>query len=190
VNDFQPSQINFENELSITLLKHRHFFPSVPLVLEDEGKLIGRIYLSADFYHKMVHSPRIFLERELAERIRITSDDYFGHAWPIYLKIHGNRAKDKFSAFALDSLTRIKKRLGGERYKYIHQLFKQALEQLFENGRSEGFDEGVRILLEEYYDPMYRYQLQKKPVEILFRGKEQEVLEWVEDYLAKKESES
>jgi tRNA 2-selenouridine synthase len=181
VNDFQPSQINFENELSIALLKHRHRYPSVPLVLEDEGKMIGRNYLTVDFYNKMVHSPRIFLQRDLEQRIRITSDDYFGHAWPIYQDIHGIHAKDKFTSYALDSLSRIKKRLGADRYNHIHLIFTRALEQLFDSGRNAGFDEGVRILLEEYYDPMYRYQLEKKPVEVIFSGDEQAILEWARE---------
>lgn len=183
VNDFQPSQINFENQLSIALLKHRHLYPGVPVALEDEGKLIGRVYLPPGFYDKMVHSPRIFLERELEERIRITSDDYFGQAWPLYQDTHGDEAKELFSGFALDNLARIKKRLGGDRYQKVHSLFTQALERLFASGQSDGFDEGVRILLEEYYDPMYRYQLQKKPVEVIFSGNEQAILQWADDNL-------
>ena len=181
VNDFQPTQINFENALSISLLKHRHHFPEVPIALEDEGKLIGRLYLPSDFYNKMSHSPRIFLERALAERIRITSDDYFGHAWPIYQRVHGDLAKEKFTAFTLGNLDRIKKRLGGERHLKIRHSFKAAMERLFESGSSEGFDEGVGILLQEYYDPMYRYQLQKKPVEVIFSGNEQAILQWAQE---------
>ncbi len=181
VNDFQPTQINFENSLSVNLLKHRHHFPEVPLVLEDEGKLIGRLYLPPDFYHKMIHSPRIFLERKLEERIRMTADDYFGSAWPIYQRVHGEQAEEKFSAFTLDNLDRIKKRLGGARHAKIKHLFTEALERLFAHDNSEGFDEGVRILLEEYYDPMYRYQLQKKPVEVIFRGDEQAILQWTRE---------
>ncbi|MFH7098013.1 tRNA 2-selenouridine(34) synthase MnmH, partial [Klebsiella pneumoniae] len=34
-------------------------------------------------------------------------------------------------------------------------------------------------LLEEYYDPMYRYQLGKKAGKILFRGSWQEVAAWL-----------
>lgn len=178
VNDYQPSQINFENELSILLMKHRHSHQGVPLVLEDEGKLIGRIYLTPEFYEKMAHSPRIFLQRELEERIRITSDDYFALAWPIYQQVHGKQAKDKFSSFALDNLARIKKRLGGERYQHIKASFIKALDQLFDSGSATGFDEGVRILLEDYYDPMYRYQLEKKPVDVIFSGDEPSILQW------------
>ena len=182
-NDYQPTQINFENALSIALLKHRHRHPDPAVMLEDEGKLIGRVYLPPEFYHKMEHSPRVFLERDLQARVRLTSYDYFGHAWPKYQQAHGDEARDRFSAFALDSLARIRKRLGDERYRKIQGIFSEALEQLFDSGKNEGFDEGVRILLEEYYDPMYRYQLSKKPVDILFRGDENEIIAWTEQKL-------
>jgi tRNA 2-selenouridine synthase len=34
-------------------------------------------------------------------------------------------------------------------------------------------------LLEEYYDPMYRYQLEKKAEKIVFRGNGPEVAAWL-----------
>ncbi|EIV1262676.1 hypothetical protein L7D02_004927 [Escherichia coli] len=34
-------------------------------------------------------------------------------------------------------------------------------------------------LLKEYYDPMYRYQLEKKAEKVVFRGEWAEVAEWV-----------
>ena len=37
-------------------------------------------------------------------------------------------------------------------------------------------------LLEEYYDPMYRYQLAKKAEKVVFRGEWAEVAEWVKTY--------
>ncbi len=181
VHDYQPTQINFENALSIALLKHRERRPATPLMLEDEGKLIGRLYLPPVFYQRMVEAPRVFLQCELDDRVRMTSDDYFGHAWPIYQQAYGDKAQQNFSAFALDNLARIRNRLGNERYQKVHDLFTQALQRLFAEGNSEGFDPGVRILLEEYYDPMYRYQLKKKPREVVFSGDEAAILQWAEN---------
>ena len=34
-------------------------------------------------------------------------------------------------------------------------------------------------LLNEYYDPMYRYQLEKKAAKIVFRGTWQDVADWL-----------
>jgi tRNA 2-selenouridine synthase len=190
VNDYQPSQIDFENALSIALLQHHHRHPGCSLMLEDEGRLIGRLYLPPEFYQRMIDSPRVFLERDIEDRVRITSDDYFGHAWPLYQATHGDQARDRFCAFALENLARIQKRLGGERYHKIHHSFDDALERLFEQGDGRGFDEGVQILLEEYYDPMYRYQLQKKPRDTIFSGDEQAILEWAQQNMGVSEREN
>lgn len=183
VNDFQPSPINFENKLSIDCLKYRYQHPSSGLLLEDEGKLIGRLIIPASFHQKMVVSPRIFLQREIEERVSIIREDYISSSWPLYQQQHGEQAEHFFSAFVLDNLTRIKKRLGAERYKKIHRIFSSALKHLFDSGRSELFDEGIQLLLVEYYDPMYQYQLKKKPVEVIFRGTEADILSWVDEHL-------
>jgi tRNA 2-selenouridine synthase len=178
VNDQQPTQINFENQLSIACLKHRHHHPQIPLLFEDEGKMIGRVITPKDFYKKMEVSPRIFLQRPTAQRVAIIREDYIEHNWPQYQRQHTTQAEAEFSRFVLDNLARIKNRLGGERYQIIHQLFSDALSLLFNHGDSTGFDEGILMLLEEYYDPMYQYQLKKKPVDVIFSGEEAEILQW------------
>jgi len=183
VNDFQPTTINWENQLSIACLKYRHQYPSSGLLLEDEGKLIGRAIIPTEFHKKMVVSPRIFLERSMLERVSIIREDYISSNWPLYQQHHGQDAQQVFSSFVLDNLTRIKKRLGAERYKIIHGIFSKALTHLFDTGQSELFDEGIQLLLVDYYDPMYQYQLKKKPVDVIYRGTEPEILEWVEDHL-------
>ncbi len=182
-NDFQPTQINWENQLSIACLKHRHYFPKSGLLLEDEGKRIGRLFMSADFYKKMTLSPFIFLERELEQRVAIIQEDYFTESWPLYQQQFQDTAAEEFSSFLLGALLRIKKRLGGTRYKKIHASFSLALDHLFSTGKSDLFAEGIQLLLQEYYDPMYLYQLQKKKSKILFRGTEPEILAWVDEYL-------
>ena len=78
---------------------------------------------------------------------------------------------------------RIKTRLGGIRYKKIHTSFTLALNHLFATGECDLFNEGIHLLLVEYYDPMYQYQLQKKQPEVLFRGTEPEILAWAAEHL-------
>ncbi|MFW5444518.1 MAG: tRNA 2-selenouridine(34) synthase MnmH [Methylococcaceae bacterium] len=183
LNDFQPTQINWENQLSIACLKYRHHFPSSGLLLEDEGKRIGRNIIPDAFYKKMEDSPSIFLECELEHRIVIIREDYISSNWPLYQQQYQQLANEKFSSFVLDNLARIKKRLGGVRYKEINASFTLALEHLFETGESHLFDQGISRLLLEYYDPMYQYQLQQQQEDILFRGTEPEILAWVDDHL-------
>ncbi len=183
VNDFQPTTINWENQLSIQCLKFRYQNPGTGLLLEDEGKLIGRALIPDSFHQKMTKSPRIFLNRAMEERIAIIREDYISDSWPLYQQRYVEHAEQYFSAFVLDNLTRIRKRLGGNRFKIIHEIFSTALKHLFENGQSEFFDDGIKLLLEEYYDPMYEYQLKKKPVEVIFKGTEAEIIAWTKDNL-------
>ncbi len=176
--DFQPTQINWENQFSIDCLKHQYHHPSSGLVLEDEGKFIGRITLPPTLYKKMEQSPRIFLERDLEQRVQIICEEYISDNWPLYQRHYHEKAHEMFSSFVLDNLFRIKNRLGGTRYTQIKALFKQGLNHLFDSGQSHVFKEGIRLLLAEYYDPMYRYQLKKKPVKLTFQGSETEILDW------------
>lgn len=184
VNDFQPTPINWENELSIACLKYRHRFPTYSVLLEDEGRMIGRNTIPDSFHQKMVNSPRVFLTRELDERVSIIRQDYISENWPIYQLNYGIEAEKYFSAFVLDNLGRIKNRLGSERHTKIHGIFSHALTELYSTGSSEEFDEGIRLLLVEYYDPMYQYQLNKKPVDVIFKGTESDILDWVKNNMS------
>ena len=183
VNDFQPTQINWENQLSIFCIKYRHCNPKSGLLLEDESKRIGRLFIPDNFYKKMTLSPFIFLERELEQRVAIIQEDYFSSIWPLYQLQYKNVASEKFSVFLLGGLLRIKKRLGGVLYKKIHVSFTLALEHLFATGKSDLFAEGIQLLLLDYYDPMYQYQLQNKQQTVLFRGTESEILTWIDEHL-------
>lgn len=183
VNDFQPTQINWENQLSIACLQYLHHHPQSGLLLEDEGKRIGRNILPDNLHTKMAHAPYIFLERELDQRVVIIRNDYWTSSWPLYQQQFRDAAAEKFSAFLLGSLARIQKRLGGVLYQKTNASFSLALEHFFGTGESHLFDEGVRLLLLEYYDPMYLYQLKNKQREILFRGTESEILAWVDEHL-------
>lgn len=183
VNDFQPTQINWENQLSIACLKYRHQLPGTGLLLEDESKRIGRNILPDSFYMQMQQAPSIFLERELEQRVAIIRDDYFTSSWPLYQQQYQEAAAEKFSAFMLGSLARIKKRLGGVLYQQINASFTLALTHLFATGETHLFDEGVHLLLTQYYDPMYQYQLKNKQRKQLFSGTESEILAWVDEHL-------
>ena len=183
VLDDQPTQINWENQLSIACLKHRHQYPKTRLLLEDEGKRIGRLIMPEGFNEKMTQSPSIFLERKLEQRVTIILEDYISKNWPIYQQQYQEAANEKFSSFVLDNLARIERRLGGIRYQKIKTSFTLALNHLFTTGENHLFEEGIHLLLVEYYDPMYQYQLQKKPSKILFSGTETDILAWVNEHL-------
>ena len=45
-----------------------------------------------------------------------------------------------------------------------------------------GFRKPIQSLLEDYYDPMYDYQMSQRKGEVLFHGNMQELVKWAEDY--------
>lgn len=178
----QPSQIGWENSLSIALLKHRETRPSeCSVVLEDEGRLIGRLSVPAQLQERMKQSTLIVLQRSMDERIALIREDYIEHQWPQYQSSFADLAQEKFSEYVLGNLYRIRKRLGGVRHQHLEKVFTQALEKLQLNNDASGFDEGIQFLLHEYYDPMYHYQLGKRQGQVAFTGSEEEILGWFDN---------
>lgn len=176
----QPSQIDFENTISISLLKmtqssHANIF------LEDEGKLIGRINLPLSLRQAMQRSPRIILTAPLGERISRIVNDYVIYNYAELLERHEpESAQRQFGEFIVSNLWRIRKRLGGVMHQKIESSFQFALNEFFRTGHADFFRPGVQMLLTDYYDPMYLYQQSQRRDKILFSGDRQALSEWVE----------
>ncbi len=181
--DRQPSTVDWENAVSVEMLRHRAHFPEQVLFVEDEGRLIGRVNMPDNLYAALLRSPRAILRASLEQRVELIREDYVQYAWPAYEQAHGDQAREQFSCYVLDNLARIRKRLGGERYSRVRSQFEAALERFFDLGEADGFSAGIRLLLEEYYDPMYRYQKSIKQPEIVFEGSDIELLEWAKTVL-------
>ncbi|MBK1886425.1 MULTISPECIES: tRNA 2-selenouridine(34) synthase MnmH [Marinobacter] len=174
----QPSQIDFENRLAIALLKARHLKDG-PIYLEDESRLVGRCALPEALKERMARTPLLILEESLEDRTRIIREDYVEHMASNYIKRDGEEAGWlNFRDYLLGSLERISKRLGGERYRQLRNVMEQALEQQEHNGTLEGHNAWIQPLLQDYYDPMYDYQLGQKKGEILVRGDSRALLKW------------
>ena len=177
----QPSQIAFENALSIDLLKQRHQH-SLPVFMEDEGRLIGQIAITPEMRNAMTEQyPIAILNTPMEERVAIGVKDYITDLMPHYQEQHTEHAHDIFSEKILFNLGRIQKRLGGELHKTLHTQLSDAL-TTFKNGDDSGFYAPIETLLRQYYDPMYDYQLKKREGRILMRGNKKELQEWAEQY--------
>jgi len=188
-NDSQPSSIDWENAVSIEFIKHRLRFPRSAVFVEDEGRRIGRVSMADGLFSALLQAPRAILQVDIEARVRLIGEDYILHSWPAYRLAYGDSAVAEFSGFVLDNLLRIRKRLGGDTYKQVRQCFDQALKLLFADGSVDGFYDGIRILLEQYYDPMYRYQIDRKQPRIIFEGPEAEFLQWAAHYSATRPAE-
>ena len=176
--DTQPSNIDWENAVSVGFLKHRHNSPNSTLFVEDESKLIGRVCMPKNVEMMCKSNQLVLLNESMAKRVEMTKEDYIDNLWPEYQRLFKDSAPENFKQYVLGSLSKIKKRLGGVRYKEMHLIFDKALNNLFSNGDSELFSEGILILLRDYYDPMYAYQRSKREGKIVFQGNRDEVIEW------------
>ncbi|RLV58291.1 tRNA 2-selenouridine(34) synthase MnmH [Parashewanella curva] len=175
----QPTQINFENALAVKLLKHQaKDFPF--LLLEDESHLIGRSSIPRNFYLAMQQAPIIVLEDSHEQRLQRLLNEYVidMHAGFVdHLGLESGTAA--FEDYLLTSIDKIKKRLGGKSHANIVKLIINALNaQQNQNTMSEHLA-WINVLLTQYYDPMYEYQLSKKANRILLKGSKKSLSEWI-----------
>lgn len=175
----QPSQIDFENRLSIALLKHL-YKGNEPLLLEDESRNIGSRHLPPVLYERMATAKLILLEATLDERIENSIQEYVYGALQEYQAAHGEAEGFKlWSEYALNSLDRIRKRLGGERHKQMRGMLESAISHLKKTGDANLHANWIKILLTDYYDPMYDYQIKNKIERIIFSGSSKEIIDYL-----------
>jgi len=170
----QPTQINFENKLSIELMKS-----SESIVLEDEGANIGSVQIPKNFFNKMSLSPLVLLEAAIEERIKISLEDYVENMLKRYINLDPLTASNNFSNYWEQSLDKIQKRIGLKRYHDLKNDLNLALRNFLNNNDNSHFIGIIEKLLTEYYDPMYSYQISKKKDRIIFSGNFQEVKEFL-----------
>lgn len=169
----QPPQIDVENKLAIELLKQREVqgIDSCKLLLEDEGGNIGSRRIPDHLLHAMQQAPLVMLEAPLQERVGIVFDEYIVAARAEYGQLLGEEAGfEAWSRWLQASMDRIRKRLGGQRHQELRKILDEAINSQRNGGDGEGHRQWIAVLLEDYYDPMYRYQLEKRIARIQFRG--------------------
>lgn len=177
----QPSQIDFENSLAYTLIRHE-MEGHKHLVLEDESNNIGRIHIPKPVFDNLKKGKYIILDTPLKERVDITFNEYVTHALTNYISYYGEKGELEWFNDVNDGLYRIRKRIGNERYIKIKTLFLKAYNVQKERKDTTVHKQWIEIILREYYDPMYDYQIKKSDIPIAFKGNYDEVL----SYLTKK----
>lgn len=171
----QPTQIDFENALSIKLLQHRHQGNQL-LPTEDEGNHVGSVHIPIPLYDKLHAAPLVLLEASVEARVSITLDEYIHQALAEYQQLYGTeQGFEQWADYLLTSVDKIKRRLGGERHRDLYAQLKEAIRQHRETGETEQHRDWIETLLVKYYDPMYDYQIDKKKQRIQFKGNEQEI---------------
>lgn len=174
----QPTQIDIENSLSIEFLKHLHQ-GNTRIVLEDEGSNIGSRRTPECLIKKMQQSPIVLLEASVDERINITFQEYIIEDLAEHQSFYGEEQGFQHWAEKLkNSIDRIQRRLGGLRHKELKALLADAIQQQIV-GDTESHKQWIKVLLVDYYDPMYDYQLSKKQQRIVFNGTHNEMRDYL-----------
>jgi len=172
----QPTQLNFENELSIHFLKlARH--PSI--FVEDEGRLIGKVHLPPPVQEKMKTSPIVLLEDPIETRAERIYEEYIELQWREYEAHFEDRAAIEFSRYLIDAVDAIRQRLGNTAHGEVRDSVLAALKHQKQTGSPDGHLEWITLLLSDYYDPMYDYQLEKKSSRIKVAGSREVVTGWL-----------
>lgn len=182
----QPMQVDFENALSIALLKYRAA-STAPLAIEDESRNIGAVTIPENLFKKLRQSPLLLLEASREERIEISFQEYVVDTLQEYQHYYGEEEGDRlWSDYLLGSIDKIKKRLGGVRHAESRTKLEQAIHAYRSSGDDALFKELIGELLFDYYDPMYDYQISKNEGLITFRGDAASLTAYIEEVSTKK----
>jgi len=175
----QPTQIDFENALSVDILRKRAAHHQ-SFVVEDESLLIGSCSLPMELHQGMQGYPVVWLEDSAQNRVERILRDYVVDLHAQFVAVHGNEAG--FALFAQrlrESLGRIARRLGGERHQRLAAIMDAALAEQERSGAVDLHRDWITGLLTEYYDPMYVYQRTQKASRIEFTGGHDAVIDYL-----------
>jgi len=177
--DPQPQQINFENTLAYEMVRHeakgyKH------LVLEDESRNVGKCYINKDLFEWFRSNTMVILDVTFEERIQNTLEEYVEDSQQRHIKQYGpSEGMGKWFDYIEGSMTRVKKRLGGDRFNDVFSAFQRNYQAQLASGSSKAHEEWIAMFLKEYYDPMYEYQMTKSTRPIDFKGNAREVTEYL-----------
>ncbi len=176
----QPTQINFENALACKLIKHRAKGYS-HIILEDEGGNVGLNFIPKPLATYFNAGDLVVLEAPLEERINVTLQEYVINSQSEYIAHYCDEALglQEWFNYMSNSIIRVKKRLGMERFTQIYTYFEKAYANQLKTGIYDFHQDWIKLFLTDYYDPMYKHQLDTTTKKILFRGNNSDVLEYL-----------
>ena len=179
----QPSQINFENNLAYALIKHKAQGYKY-MILEDEGRHIGINFIPKDLAQYFSEGDLVVLEAPIEERVQITLEEYVVHSQAEYIKTYKDEALglEAWHQYIGQSMARVQKRLGGDRFKQVMDLLERAYQHQLATGSYTGHEEWITFFLSDYYDPMYAYQLKNTTKKVVFHGQAPEVLDYLKSF--------
>jgi len=153
----QPRQINFENQLAIDILTISE--QSSSLVIEDESKAVGSLYVPLPLFAGMGQAPVVVVDDPLSIREQRLCNEYCQLMSEQFRQALGDDLGwQAYQQYLQRGLYGIRKRLGLEKFKALTVVLADALKQQQNSGSSEGHLNWIAPILRDYYDPMYQYQ--------------------------------
>ena len=151
------TQINFEHALAKRLIGLME-----GLVIEDESRQIGNANIPLNFWRAQQQAPRVRIEMPLDWRLAQIQQDYIIDLEQAYAARHGAyQGWQLMQAQVSNSLIRLGKRLGNARLQRLQRLQALAFKE-HAQGNPQSHEAWLAPLLTEYYDPLYRYHLEKQ----------------------------
>lgn len=167
----QPSQSDFENQLTYCLLKQVARNEKSPIIIEDESRMIGHSVQPEKFFLNLRNSGVLLLDEPLEQRVQVIFDEYVG-------KILLERRAERFARYEV-AIRIISKKLGGQRFQELLDDLQKATVATLETGDLELHKTWIEKLLVWYYDPLYLRSLAFRKPRIIFRGTRVETLNWL-----------
>eukprot|EP00588_Corethron_pennatum_P027414 CAMPEP_0194316658 /NCGR_PEP_ID=MMETSP0171-20130528/13452_1 /TAXON_ID=218684 /ORGANISM="Corethron pennatum, Strain L29A3" /LENGTH=413 /DNA_ID=CAMNT_0039072979 /DNA_START=129 /DNA_END=1370 /DNA_ORIENTATION=+ len=180
----QPSQIDFENEISILLarlLEAAGGEGPVRVYVEDESRRIGRLTIPQELFSRMsTCGTYVTVTGDMEGRLDVLVEDYILDLGRRYVALYGEDVgPGMHRERLLGDLGRIKKRIGGDRHMHLTKIMNSAFDEYEVTGGDTALHRvWGKTLLEEYYDPMYRHQDEQAGGRELFRGSRDDVTNW------------
>ncbi|SMB78827.1 tRNA 2-selenouridine synthase [Desulfonispora thiosulfatigenes DSM 11270] len=174
----QPSQIDFENNLSYALISHKHEKHKY-MILEDESRNIGYCFIPKELFEFFRKGNLVVLNVPFEERVQITFNEYVLMSQANYIDTFGHSTGlIEWSGYITRSINKLQKRLGVEGHKRLLNVFEDAFKIQIGSNKPDLHRNWIEILLKEYYDPMYSYQMKKCTREMVFQGNAKEVIDY------------
>lgn len=173
----QPAQVAWENQIIIDWLKCEAQ-SDLPVLIEAESHLIGRIHLPQSLQGAMARAPILALKSEWAGRVERIFRDYVLYSLNYFQSVV-NDPWPLLQTHIMDCLQRIQKRLGGLRYQQLCQILPNAIVQLRDQNDPSEFHRIIDLLLRGYYDGLYRHHMEKRQAKVVFSGDMQDMSAWL-----------
>lgn len=163
----QPTQASFENALGLELMRYHE-----RVIVEDESRNIGRLFLPIHFVERKSISNFVVLQSTQEERIKNIFSEY------VDTPLREERTAQHLKNHLISCLDRISKKLGG----LLTDDIKQRMNRAFDSQAYTDHAVWIDLLLQKYYDPLYHYSFKKQNRNVVFQGSHKECFEWFQQY--------